>query len=130
MRRITSRISAIAVGSALAFGGAIAAAPAASASAASTAFSQCMDPYLAGQRAAYALKKSYSDNLALAVLYGGYSRCYYDLSQRTDISSDTEINAINNYNSYTSKAQIYIIKTGVQVYQEFLKKYGLRGMVV
>lgn len=129
MRHVTKRLSAVLVGLAITFGGAIAVAPAASASPASTAFSQCMDPYLAGQRAAYALKKSYSDNLALSVLYGGYSRCYYDLSQRTDISDDTEINAVNQYNFYTDKARIYIIKTGAQVYEAFLKQYGLRGMV-
>lgn len=129
MRGFAKKVAAASVGLAVMLGGAVITAGPASASAASTAFSNCMNPYLTGQQAAYALNKKYSSDLGLAVLYTGYSRCYYDLSQRSDISDQTEINAINNFNSYYSKAQIYITKAGVQIYQTHLQKYGLRGLV-
>ncbi len=129
MRRLTQRVTAAVVGAAVALGGAVLTAAPASASAASTAFSNCMNGYLTGQKAAYALNKSYSGDLGLAILYTGYSRCYYDLSQRTDISDQTEIDAVNNFNSYYSKASTYITKAGVAIYKAHLAKYSLRGLV-
>ncbi|MCB2174758.1 MAG: hypothetical protein KQH57_03050 [Actinomycetales bacterium] len=96
----------------------------ASASAASAAFSRCMDPYLAGQRTAYSW---HQDKVALAILYTGYANCYLDLSQRSDISNQTEINAINNYNRYYAKAQVAIANAGLTYYKSMLK-LGLKGL--
>lgn len=97
----------------------------ASASAASQAFTNCMSGYQKGQQAALLANK---DILANAILSTGFARCYYDLSQRNDISSETEIQAIRNFNSNLATAKIYIAKAGVKAYEEWLKKYGLRGL--
>lgn len=123
-RSIGRRIAAIAVAVGLALGGAtLVAAPASAASPAATAFSKCMDPYLNT-----ANLTGTNTNLRKAILYTGYARCYYNLSQRSDITSQQEIDAINNFNNYYASASIYITKTGVSLYEKWLNKYKLLGL--
>lgn len=125
--RTRTRVTAVLLGATLAFGGAATVAVPAAASPASDAFSRCMDPYLEGQRTYLNAKQ---DKVALAILYTGYARCYYDLSQRSDISSQTEINAINNFNTYYARAKQAIAKAGLAYYQKVLTKLGLRGLTM
>lgn len=125
---LSKRLAALGVSAVVALGGVTAAAlPASAASAASTAFSKCMDGYLNGQQLAL---KAGKDKIATAILYTGYANCYYDLSQRSDISDQQEIDAINNYNSYLAKAQIAIGKAGAEAYKQILRKYGLKGLTL
>lgn len=125
MKSTRSPLAATVLGISLAFGGVVATAlPAAAASPAATAFSRCMDGYLDAQRNMYT---AHQDSAALAFLYVGYANCYYDLSQRSDITSDQEISAINNYNHYLPLAQQAIGKAGATYYKNLLK-FGLRGL--
>lgn len=125
-KSITARLVAVIMTVLIALGGAaFTAAPASAASAASRAFSACMDKYLVVQRKAYAAKQ---DKAATAILYTGYTYCYYDLSQRNDISGQTEINAINNYNRYRARAYQAITASVLTYYKSVLKSAGLRGL--
>jgi hypothetical protein len=126
-RALGRRLMSVGIGAVLALGGVSAVAGPAAASAASTAFSQCMDGYLNAQRIALNAKQ---DKAALAILYTGYTFCYYDLSQRTDISGQTEINAINNYNTYLARAQQAITASILTYYGKTLKSLGLRGLTL
>jgi len=109
---------------ALAVGGMTAvAAPASATSAAATAFSNCMNPYLSTSNLAGS-----NDNLRKAILYTGYARCYYNLSQRSDATYDQQINGIANGDTYYAWASIYVIKTGVAYYHQWLNKYKLLGV--
>jgi hypothetical protein len=121
-----TRLATLAAGASLAVSAAVVAAPAANAaSPAATAFSNCMDGYITAQNYAYKAKQ---DKTALAILYTGYSNCYYALSQRTDISDQTEIDALNNHDHYYALASKAIIKAGVAYYQELLKKFNIKKL--
>src|SRR3954452_24658407 len=123
---VKRRLVALGLAASIAVGGiAVTALPATAASAAATAFSNCMNPYLNVQRIAYQANK---DKIGTAILYTGYARCYYNLSQRTDITGQQEIDAINNFNFYYAKANIWIAKAGVDAYEEYLFKYNLKGL--
>jgi hypothetical protein len=123
-----SRMAALVAGVSIALSTGIAIAPSANAaSAASAAFSSCMDKYITAENYAYKAKQ---DSAALAILYTGYANCYYALSQRNDISDQTEINAVNNYNHYYSLASQAIAKAGLTYYKEVLKRFSLKGLTV
>jgi hypothetical protein len=124
--QLQNRIAAVVATAALSLTGAAAIAPAASAqSAAAAAFSKCMDRYLQGEKYALNLRQ---DTVAKAVLYTGYTTCYYDLSQRSDVNGQTEINAINNSNHYRPMAEQAIAKSGLLAYKFVLQKFALRGL--
>jgi len=123
-RWIGRRAAVIVMSAALAVGGMTAvAAPASAASAAATAFSNCVNPYLSTSNLAGS-----NDNLRKAILYTGYARCYYNMSQRSDITDQQGIDAKNNFDHYYAWASTYIIKTGVSYYQQWLNKYKLLGL--
>lgn len=85
-----------------------------------------MDGYLNGQKKALEWKQS---AVATAILYTGYTRCYYELSQRSDISAQQEIDAVNNFNTYYAKAQQAITKAGLTYYKS-MQKLGLKGLTL
>jgi hypothetical protein len=121
-----NRMATLIAGASIALSAGIAVAPAANAaSPAATAFSKCMDGYITAQNYAY---KAHQDATAVAILYTGYSNCYYALSQRTDISDQTEIDALNNHDHYLAMASKAIIKAGVAYYRELLKKFNIRAL--
>jgi len=120
------RIAAFVAGISFLLSGAVLVAPSASAaSPAATAFSKCMDGYLTAQAYAY---KTQQNKAGLAILYTGYTNCYYALSQRSDISDQTEINAINNYNKYHAMAVQAITAAVLIAYKVILKRYSLKGL--
>lgn len=118
------KITAVVLSTAVMFGGLAATAAPASASAASVAFDKCLTPYV---NAANTIGKT-SATAQKAVLYTGYAKCYYALSQRSDISSQTEISALTNFQNYHGKASIWIGKTGAKAYEQFISKFKLVGL--
>jgi hypothetical protein len=125
-RNTRIRAAALLSSLAIAFSGAAAiAVPASAASAGATAFSNCMDHYLAAQRSAL---NSHQSAVATAILYTGYTFCYYDLSQRDDITGQQEINAVNNYNHYLALAQQAVAKASLIYYGHILRSFSLRGL--
>ncbi|NCT89569.1 hypothetical protein GXB85_01175 [Cellulomonas sp. APG4] len=125
------RLTAATLGAVLALGLTTLATPASAASAAATAFSNCMAPYTAGMQKAYKAPGIKSrDNIAQAIHETGFTRCYYALSQRTDITANQEISALQNYRTHHALASKYIIRAGVDYYNEIMRKFALKGLTL
>ncbi|MCI2239015.1 hypothetical protein MN205_11005 [Kineococcus sp. TRM81007] len=120
------RAAAVVVGAGVVLGGFVTtAAPANALSPAATAFNNCLTRYTEAANKAERLRQS---SLAQAVHLTGLANCNYQLSQRSDISDQQEINAINNYNRYRPAAQQAITKAGLVYYRSFIAKAGLAGL--
>jgi hypothetical protein len=122
------RIASIAVAGSLVVGGLVAAAsPAAALSPAAQAFSTCMDHYLAVRDTANA---AHQYDAATEVVYIGYTNCYYDLSQRNDITADQEISAYRNFEANYALALKGAYTVAGQYALKIIKAAQLRGLTL